>query len=85
MSHKHSEEFKVKGEHLVQKVKELIHEGSIRKITIKDKDEHVILSLPLTISVIGTVAAPMIAAVGAVAALITECTISIDRKENDKK
>ncbi|OGI08163.1 MAG: hypothetical protein A2Y40_08040 [Candidatus Margulisbacteria bacterium GWF2_35_9] len=81
MTNHDKEEFRVTGEQLVQKVKELIHEGNIRQITIKDKDQNTILSLPLTLSVIGSVAAPMIAAVGAVAALITECTISIERKD----
>lgn len=77
----HREEYRVRGEQAVNKVKELIHQGNVRKITIKDKDGNVILSLPLTLGVIGAVAAPMIAAVGAVAALVTECTISIERKE----
>ncbi len=73
------EEFKVRGEQLKEKVAEIIKEGNVRKITIKDKNGNVILSIPLTIGVIGAVIAPVLAAVGAVAALITECTISIDR------
>jgi len=74
------EEIKVKGEQLLQKVKEIINEGNVRKISIKDKDGNTILSIPMTLGVIGAVLAPVLAAVGAVAALVTECTISIERK-----
>jgi len=75
------EEIKVKGKELTQKVKELVKEGNVRKITIKDKNGNVILSIPLTIGVIGAVLAPILAAVGAVSALVTECTISLERKQ----
>ncbi len=74
-----NEEFKVSGEDLLKKVKELLKEGNIRKVTIKDKDGKAILSFPLTLGVVGAVLAPMLAAVGAVAALVTECTISVER------
>ncbi len=73
------EEFKVQGEELIKKIKELIKEGNVRKVTIKDKDGKVILSFPLTLGVVGAVLAPLLAAVGAVAALVTECTISVER------
>lgn len=75
------EEIKVKGTQLKEKVKELIHQGNVRKISIKDKDGNVILSIPLTIGVVGAVLAPILAAVGAIAALVTDCTIAIERKE----
>lgn len=75
-----SEEFEVKGEGLLKKVKELIHEGNVRRITIKDKAGNVLVQFPLTIGVIGVVAAPILAAVGAIAALATECSISVERK-----
>ena len=74
------EEIKVKGEQLVSKTKEILKEGNVRKISIKDKDGNVILSIPLTIGVVGAVLAPFLAAVGAVAALVTECTISVEKK-----
>ncbi len=74
-----NEEFKVNGEELLKKVKELIKEGNVRKVTIKDKDGKTILSFPLSLGVVGAVLAPMLAAVGAVAALVTECTISVER------
>lgn len=74
------DEIKVKGEELLGKVKEIIKAGNVRKLTIKDKSGNVILAIPLTIGVIGAVLAPIIAAVGAVAAVVTECTISVERK-----
>lgn len=73
------EEFKVNGEELVKKVKELIKEGNVRKITITDKNGKELASFPLTFGVVGTVIAPVLAAVGAIAALIGECTISVER------
>ena len=72
---KKSETFKVKGEELLKKVQELIKEGNVRKISIKDKKGQTILMIPLTCGVVGAVLAPILAAVGAVAALLTECNI----------
>lgn len=74
------EEFQVKGDDLLKKVKEIIAEGNARKITIKDKNGKVIVAFPLSIGVVGTVFAPVLAAVGAIAALMTECTISVERE-----
>lgn len=71
--------FNVRGENLLKKVKELINEGNIRRITIKDKKGKTVVEFPLTIGVVGAVIAPVLAAVGAVAALLTECTISVER------
>ncbi len=76
-----AEEFKVDGEKLLAKVKELIKEGNVRKITIKEKSGKEIMSFPLTFGVVGALIAPVLAAVGAVAALVTECTISVERNE----
>ena len=75
------ESFKIHGENLLNKVKELINEGNIRKITIHDKSGKDLMSFPLTLGVVGTVFAPVLAAVGAVAALIGECTVTIEREE----
>lgn len=80
MVKKKEESFHVTGENLLKKVKELIKEGNVRRITIKDKSGKDILVFPLTIGVVGAVLAPVLAAVGAVAALITECTISVERE-----
>ena len=78
---KKQESFKVDGENLLKKVKELVNEGNVRKITIKDKSGKEIMTFPLTIGVVGAVLVPVLAAVGAVAALIGECTISVEREE----
>lgn len=79
-----TETFEIKGEELLKKVKELIHEGNVRKISIKDKQGKSIIELPLTIGVVGAVIAPVLAAVGAIAALVTECTITVERRSNGK-
>lgn len=78
---KHTEEFKVNGEDLLKKVKEIIAEGNARKITVKSKEGKSIVELPLTIGVVGAAVAPLLAAVGAIAALVTECTIIVEREE----
>ena len=75
------ETFTVHGENLLKKVKELIAEGNVRKVTITDKSGKEWLSFPLTIGVAGVVLAPVLAAVGALAALIGECNISVEREE----
>jgi len=78
-------EFKISGENLLKKVKELIEEGNVRKITIKDKTGKEVITFPLTIGVVGTVLAPVLAAVGALAALIGECAITVEREEAASK
>jgi hypothetical protein len=78
---KHTEEFKVNGEDLLKKVKEIIAEGNARKITVKSKEGKSIIELPLTIGVVGAALAPLLAAVGAIAALVAECTIIVEREE----
>ena len=79
MPETHTEEFHVNGEELLARIKELIHEGNIRRIIIKDKDAKVLLEFPLTFGVVGAVLAPTLAAVGAVAALISEATIVVEK------
>ena len=74
------ESFTVNGEKLLEKVKELIRQGNIRKITIADKSGKELMTFPLTIGVVGTVFAPVLAALGALAALIGECTITVERE-----
>jgi len=73
------EEFKINGEDLIAKIKDIIKQGNAKKITIKGKDDNEILSFPVTVGVAGIVLAPILAAVGAIAALATECTIVIER------
>lgn len=77
---KKKESFQVKGEELLKKVKELIREGNVRKITIKDKKGKELVVFPLTVGVVGAVLVPVLAAVGTIAALVTECTLSVERK-----
>ncbi|MFH1601410.1 MAG: DUF4342 domain-containing protein [Candidatus Shapirobacteria bacterium] len=82
---KKKETFRVNGEELVKKVKELVKEGNVRKVTISDKKGNELLSFPLTIGVVGTLLAPVLAGLGAIAALIGECTISVERVSVKKK
>jgi Domain of unknown function (DUF4342) len=75
------ESFSINGEELLNKVKELVKEGNIRKISIHDKEGKELMSFPLTIGVVGVLFAPVLAAVGALAALIGECTLTVERDE----
>jgi len=77
---KREETFRVNGEELLKKFKELVREGNVRRISIKDKAGKTIVDIPLTIGVVGVVLAPVFAAVGAIAALVAECTISVERE-----
>ncbi len=74
------ESFSLNGENLLAKIKELIAEGNVRKITITDKEEKELMSFPLTFGVVGVLLAPVLAAIGALAALIGECTITVERE-----
>lgn len=76
-----SEEFQVNGEMLVAKIKELLHEGNIRRITIKDRDGGTLIEIPLTLGVVGAILIPVWAAIGAIAALVAKLTIVIERVE----
>ena len=73
------ESFTTTGENLLKKVKELIEEGNVRRITITEKSGREMLSIPLTLGVVGALLAPVLAAIGALAALIGECTITVER------
>ena len=75
------EEFKVKGEDLVRRVRELVHEGNVRRIIIKDDQGKTYFEVPLTIGVVGALLLPVWAAIGAVAALASNFTIEIIKKE----
>ncbi len=74
------EEFKVKGDELLARVRELIREGNVRRLTIKSSEGKTMLEIPLTIGVVGALIAPVAAALGAVAALVTECTVTVTRE-----
>jgi len=75
------EEFKVRGEELIEKIKELIHEGNVRRIIIKDEDGKTYLEIPVTIGVIGALVAPILAAVGAIAAMVANLKVEVIRTE----
>ena len=74
----YTESFKVAATELVDSVKRLIHEGNVRRVIIK-QDGRTVVEFPLTVGVIGAVLAPVLAAVGALAAVLTECTIEVER------
>ena len=76
-----TEEFRVNGEELIAKVKNLINEGNIRRVIIKDKEGKIIFEIPLTFGVVGALIAPQLAAIGAIAALLTEATIVVEKTE----
>lgn len=80
MSDKKTEEFVVSGEEIMSKIKELINEGNIRRIIIKDMSDKTLIEIPLTIGVVVAVLAPVLAAVGALAAIVTKCKIIVEKK-----
>jgi hypothetical protein len=73
-----TESFKVAGDQLLDAVKRLLREGNVRRVIVKQGD-HAIVEFPLTVGVIGAALAPLLAAVGAIAAVISECTIEVER------
>ena len=74
------EEFKVSGEELVGKIKEIIKEGNARKIIIKNESGESVAEFPLTVGAIGALIAPILAAVGALAAILSKCTIIVEKR-----
>ncbi len=79
MSKSHTEEFRISGEELLAKIKQLIHEGNVRRVIIKDRDGKVLMEFPLTFGVVGLVLVPTLAAVGAIAALVSEATVVVEQ------
>jgi hypothetical protein len=80
MPESYTESFRVAGQQLVDAVKKLVHEGNVRRVIIKH-DGHTIAEFPLTIGVLGAVLAPMLAAIAAIAAVVKECTVEVERAE----
>ena len=78
------EEFKISGSEIVDKVKDLIHQGNIRRITIKNEDGKNLLEIPLTLGLVGVALAPVLAAIGALAAIVGKVTVVVE-KEDDKE
>ena len=79
------ETFSINSESLMAKIKELIKEGNVTRIIISDKMGKDLLNFPLTVGVFGILVAPMFAAVGALAAIVTECTITVEREVADEE
>ena len=77
------ESFKVEGESIVDKVKEMVHEGNVRRVMIKQNGRS-IAEFPLTAGVVGAVLAPVLAAIGALVALAKDCSIEVERTETVK-
>jgi len=80
----HSEEFKISGNEILNKIKELIHEGNIRRIILKDESGKTFLEIPLTVGLVGAALAPILAAIGAAAALVTKMTIVVEKVDEAK-
>jgi DNA-binding Lrp family transcriptional regulator len=77
-----TEELKITGEELLTTVKELVRQGNIRRITVKNREGKTLVEIPLTLGVVGTLLSPTLAALGAVAALVAECSIVVERIED---
>jgi len=73
------EQFKVAGKDLADKISELIHEGNVRRILIKDESGHTFMEIPLTVAAIGVIAAPLLAAIGAIATMVAKFDIVVER------
>jgi hypothetical protein len=79
--HQIIEEFQVFARDLVDRVRELIHEGNVQRIIIKDTQGHTFLEIPVTVAAVGVVLAPVLAAVGAISALVAKFTIVVERAQ----
>jgi len=75
------EEYTVSGSNLVDRVRELLHEGNVTKVIIKDESGKILLEIPATVGIVGVVLAPWLVALGVVAALVTNCRIVVERRE----
>jgi len=75
------EEFSVSASNLVGRVKELLHEGNVTRVIVKDEKDKVLLEIPATVGVIGAFLVPWLAALGVIAALVTNCRIVVERRE----
>jgi len=78
-----TEEFEVRGEEIIAKIKEMLHEGNIRRVIIKNEEGKTLIDIPLTIGVVGVLVAPQLAALGAIAALLTHGTIVVEKVEKE--
>jgi archaellum biogenesis protein FlaJ (TadC family) len=77
----HIESFKVEGKDLVERVRHLIHEGNVRRIRVMH-DGHTVIEIPVTVAAITVIIAPLLAALGALAAVLSECTVEVERSDD---
>jgi len=76
-----TEEFKLSGGEIIDKIKKLIHEGNIRRIILKDEEGKTFMEIPLTVGIVGAALAPILAAIGTIAALVSKLTIVVEKVE----
>ena len=76
-----AEQHRVTGEKLLEKIKQLIHEGNVRRLIIRNEEGRTLIEVPLSVGVVGALLAPVWAAIGAVAALVKDCSIEVERQE----
>ena len=81
---RYQEELQVMGEQLLSRVKELVHEGNVRRIIIK-QEGHTIMEIPLTVGLVGVLVAPTLAGIGAIGALLAQCSIEVVRSERSSE
>lgn len=77
-----TEEFKLNGDEILNKIKDILHQGNIRRIILKDESGKTFMEIPLTVGVVGAIIVPVWAAIGAVAALVSKLTIVVEKIEN---
>jgi hypothetical protein len=77
------EDLKVEGQELMTKVRELIHEGNVRRIIVKNSEGAILAEVPVTLGVVGAVVAPSLAVVGAIAAVVSDCSITVERQGDE--
>ena len=76
-----TEEFKLEGGKVLDKIKELIHQGNIRRITLKNEEGKTLIEIPFTLGLVGAALLPVFAAVGAIAAVVTRMTLVVEKTE----
>lgn len=76
--------YEVEGDDLLSKVKEIVHEGNVRRIIIKNEEGKQLIEVPLTVGVVGAVLLPVWAAIGVIAAIVTSASIEVERVEDDQ-
>ena len=82
---KRRERHQVRGDQLVSKIKEIIHEGNVRRITIKNEEGKTLIEIPLTFGVVGALLLPVWAGIGAIAAVVANCSIEVERDEDEEE